>query len=132
MNKAKLATAERLWRNHIKSLFNGRCFMCEETGTKMRGDHAHHLTTCGHRWLRFHPLNGVYLCFRHHDEVHTKGDKRLRQLIEIHHPDWHEAIEGLRVWERQQTASFKKDDLDEAIKVLEGILWPATTADRNK
>lgn len=57
---------DRIWSTVIREKYNHRCGLCNQPGQQ-----SHHIIKRCKRVLRWHPLNGIYLCVKHHQEAHT-------------------------------------------------------------
>lgn len=74
---------DELWRQIVRLMYNGRCAKCRGEGTECH----HHIRRADHRH-RWHPLNGVLLCFMCHKWAHEKplefNEWLKRRLPAIH------------------------------------------------
>jgi hypothetical protein len=62
-----------LWSRAVKWDWDYRCAWCGSDGTD-----AHHLIDCGHHATRYELMNGMCLCRRCHDGIHTNAEMKRR------------------------------------------------------
>lgn len=81
------AYLDELWRKVIRLMFSYRCAKCKSDGRGNKDGHdAHHVVMRADRRHRWHPLNGVLLCFKCHAWAH-KHPRKFTAWLKRHLPE---------------------------------------------
>jgi len=67
--KSLEATADRLWQDCIRLVYNERCALC---GYMAPGGAGHHIIKRRRKATRWAVLNGIFLCPTHHRQAEEK------------------------------------------------------------
>jgi hypothetical protein len=117
-SSSKYRKAETLWRDSVRKQSGGLCVLCWLVGhRRVEGVHCHHIVGRKVRRMAFWPLNGAFLCARHHAAEHDKA-ARLVSAIKARFPQWWAMVEDKKRECMRNTAPFTDEDLDHVIRCL--------------
>ena len=116
LTSSKWRAADKLWRDYIWELFNGKCVSCGMTSGTTFPHECHHLAGRGAH-ARIKQEGGALLCHACHYIVHNdpNGKQWLDQLIEDRFQSWFRLILALR---RVKPTRYTQEHMDLDVEKL--------------